>query len=180
MAIQAAERKLAELILYISQKYSNDANFGQIKLNKALFFPDFTAYANWGRTITGADYQHLKEGPTVYRMVPVLETLIAERALAIEIVDCYGYQQKRPVSLRQADLSLFTGPEIALVDAWLERLRPMNGKEVSDLSHKTAGWNMTSDRENIKPSSVFIGWNEPTAAEIKRGQELAARYGLLA
>ena len=55
------ERKLAELILYISQRYATDPNFGMVKLNKALYFPDFSAYASWGETITGAEYQHLPE-----------------------------------------------------------------------------------------------------------------------
>lgn len=180
MLMRNEERKLAELILYISQQYANDSNFGSVKLNKALFFPDFSAYASWGETITGAQYQHLPEGPTVVRMLPVLDALKDERSIAIQPVNHFGFTQKRPVNLRQPDLIHFTGREIALVDAWLEKLRPMNATEVSDLSHKTAGWRTTKNGDIISPNTVFIGWAEPSTAEIMRGQELAAQFGLLA
>ncbi len=39
LTMQTSERKLAELILYISQQYANDPSYGSVKLNKALFFP---------------------------------------------------------------------------------------------------------------------------------------------
>jgi hypothetical protein len=179
MQMKNEERKLAELILYISQKYANDPNYGSVKLNKALFFPDFNAYASWGRTITEAEYQHQPEGPTLLRMLPVLEALKDERAIAIQPVQYFGYPQKRPVNLRDPDLIHFSGKEIALVDAWLERLRPMNAREVSEYSHETAGWRTTKNGEIIRPQTVFIGWSKPSAAEILRGQELAATRGLL-
>ena len=38
---QGDERKLRELILYISQRCANDPTFGAIKLNKTLCFSDF-------------------------------------------------------------------------------------------------------------------------------------------
>ena len=177
--IQANERKLAELILYISQKLADDPYFGATKLHKALFFPDFTAYASWGESITGAEYQHLKEGPTVRRLLPVQDALRDEGDLAIQPTNCFGYPQKRPVNLREPDLSVFDAREIALVDAWLDRLRPMTATEVSRLSHETAGWQVTRDGETISPKSVFIGWVKPDAAEIRRGRELAALHGLL-
>ena len=180
MMMQNDERKLAELILYISHKYANDPNYGLVKLNKALFFPDFNAYANWGKTISGAEYQHLNEGPAVIRLPQVLRALEDEKALVVRSVDFFGYEQKKPVNLRKPDLIHFNGQEIALVDAWIERLRPMNAREISDFSHETAAWRLTKDRETIDPRYVFIAWREPNAAEIARGRELAAKHGLLA
>ncbi len=180
MAIQENERKLAELILYISQKSADDPNFGQTKLNKILFFADFAAYGRWKETITGADYQHLQQGPAVYRMLPVQRELRGEEALAIQPTSFWGLNQDRPVNLREPDLTPFSGREIAVVDLWIERLRPMTAAEVSAFSHNTAAWQTTEDREVIKPRSVFLSWGEPTAAEIRRGHELAREHGLMA
>jgi hypothetical protein len=180
MPVQENERKLAELILYISQKCANHYYFGQMKLNKLLFFCDFSAYGKWGTTITNAEYQHLPKGPTVYRMLPVQDALKSDGALAIQPTDCFGFQQNRPVNLRQPDLNLFTGPEIALVDSWIERLKPMSSNDVSRLSHSTAGWSITKDSEIIDPKTVFLAWSEPSAFEIQRGLELAAQHGLVA
>jgi hypothetical protein len=116
----------------------------------------------------------------VKRMLPVLEALKDERALVTNRVDRFGHWQKRTVALRPPDLSDFTGKQIALVDAWIDRLLPLNGTEISKMSHRVAGWNVTSNYETIQPKTVFIGWCAPDETEIARGLELAAQHGLLA
>ncbi|HZQ34888.1 MAG TPA: hypothetical protein VFD32_03070 [Dehalococcoidia bacterium] len=47
-------RKLGELILYVAEKSSDDPRFGATKLNNILFFSDFLAFGQLGRSITGA------------------------------------------------------------------------------------------------------------------------------
>jgi hypothetical protein len=179
-SVELDERKLAELILYISQRYADDSTYGQVKLNKALFFTDFAAFGIFGQTITGTQYQHLPEGLAVLRMLPVQKALREDGSLVIQEVNSYGYTLKKPVNLRSPNLSLFSGQEIALVDEWIERLRPMNARQVSDYSHKTAAWEFTKQGEVIDPKLVYIAWGKPNVADIRRGQEIAAAYGLLA
>lgn len=173
------EKRLTELILYISKKMSNDEFFGQIKLNKVLFFSDFTAFGRLGHTITGAEYQHLDEGPAARAMLPIQTRMQAANILVIEPRSIYAYSQNRPVSLRDPDLSDFSGEDIAIVDVWIDRLRPLTGTQTSKLSHDTFGWRTTTNRQTIDPKSVFISWRTPTAADIERGQELAEKHGLL-
>jgi len=174
------EKRLTELILYISKKLSNDEYFGQIKLNKVVFFSDFTAFGRLGKTITGVEYQHLDEGPAARPMLPIQTRMKTAKILVIEPRSLYGYTQDRPVSLRDPDLSDFSGEEIAIVDAWIDRLRPMTATKASKLSHDTFGWRITNNGQTIHPMSVFISWKpRPTAADIKRGQRLAEKYGLL-
>src|SRR5271170_837966 len=173
------EKKMTELVIYISKKLSNDEYFGQVKLNKVLFFSDFTAYGRLGRTITGAEYQHLGEGPAARSILPIQRRMQEAGILVIEPRSLYAYTQDRPISLRDPDLSCFTGEEIAIVDAWIDRLRPMTAKQASNLSHDTFGWRSTKTGETIDPRSVFISWRKPSAADIERGQELAKEHGLL-
>jgi hypothetical protein len=109
-----------------------------------------------------------------------MDALRAEKAFAIQPTSCGVYRQKRPVNLREPDLTPFTGREIALVDGWIDRLRPASAAQVSNMSHQTAAWNLTNNYETIDPRSVWLAWGEPTAPQIQRGQELAAKYGLLA
>jgi hypothetical protein len=180
MAIQENERKLAELILYVSQKSVNDIYFGQTKLHKILFFSDFVAFGQWGELITGAQYQHLEHGPGLYRMIPVLDALAAENAIAYQPMNCFGYRQVRVVNLREPDLTDFKGREIALVDAWIDRLKHMSATEASKFSHETAAWRATDEREIIDPRMVFFSWGDPSDTEIARGKELAEQYGLVA
>jgi len=172
------EKRLTELILYVSKKLSKDDYFGQIKLNKVLFFSDFTAYGRLGRTITGVEYQHLDEGPAARPMLPIQTRMKAAKILVIEPRSLYGFTQDRPISLRDPDLSDFSGEEIAIVDAWIDRLRPMTAAQASSFSHDTFGWRTTKKGHTIEPRSVFISWRTPSAADIERGRELAKKHDL--
>ena len=180
MALSKNERKLAELILYVSHKSAHDPNFGQTKLHKILFFADFHTYGRWGEMITGATYQHLPHGPGVQQMMPIQEHLKSENALAIQRVSFFGLMQERPVPLRDPDLTGFSGQEIAIVDEWISRLWDKNASDVSYDSHETAGWAITSNGETIEPGTVFIAWGQPTKADVRRGTVLATKFGLLA
>src|SRR5579884_3151713 len=108
------EEKLGELILYISQKSAVDPKFGAIKLNKILYLSDFLAFGHWGKPITGVPYQHLPKGPAPKRLLPVRDELKSKGDLAIQELPLKsGNMQKRTVNLRDPNLSLFTGEEIA-------------------------------------------------------------------
>jgi len=181
MGIQDNERKLAELILYISQKSACDPAFGGTKLNKILFFSDFSAYGKRGKSITECDYQRIPAGPAPRRLVPVRDALVADGYLVLQPVFlASGLVQKRLVNLREPDLTLFGGEEIAIVDEWIDRLLPMTAKGVSNLSHKTAAYQSVEDGENIDYRTVFLSVSEPTPAETARGQQIAKDLGLLA
>jgi hypothetical protein len=113
--IVQSDEKLGELILYVSKKSAFDLYFGATKLNKILYFSDFFAYGNWGQSITGAEYQHLKLGPAPRRLQPVRQQLVLDGFLAIQYVQfSSGKKQTRTVNLREPNLSLFTARDIAL------------------------------------------------------------------
>lgn len=179
MSVQGTEQKLAELIIYISQKCAGDYYFGSVKLNKILFFSDFSAYGAWGKTISNAEYQHQPSGPTVHRMLPIIDELKRGGSLAIQPTNCGGFRQNRPVNLREPDLSVFEAREIALVDDWIERLRSLSASQISRITHETASWCATDDYEKIDPRTVFVSCSKPDAAQIKRGLELAEKHGLI-
>src|SRR5271157_2942127 len=78
------EAKLAELILYISQRCALDPKFGATKLNKILYFSDFIAYADLGYGITGVEYSHRELGPAPTRLRPIRDHLIKSGQLRLE------------------------------------------------------------------------------------------------
>ena len=175
------ERKLRELILYISQKCATDPTFGATKLNKILFFADFLAYANLGKAITNFDYQKLPQGPAPRRLVPVRDQMIADGELVIQQVRLLrGNVQKRTVNLRPPDLTIFSGDEIALVDEVIEALEGAKAEAVSELTHRMLGWKLVDEGESIPYNTIFLS-NEPlTEAETQRGRELARLFDLFA
>jgi antitoxin SocA-like protein len=175
------EEKLAELILYISKKSVGDPKFGAIKLNKILYLSDFLAFGNWSEPITGVEYQHLPKGPAPRRLLPVRDEMRSAGILAIQDVPLRsGNVQKRTVNLREPNLKLFSGEQIALVDSVIEDLRDLDAEESSDYSHRFVGYKMTKLGENIPYGSIFISDEPLSAAEITRGQELAREFGLTA
>jgi hypothetical protein len=173
------ESKLAELILYICQKCADDPYFGATKLNKILYFADFLHYGNHGAPITGMEYQKLAYGPAPRRLLPVRQELMDRGDLGIQPVHLRsGKVQKRPVNLREPDLSLFSGSEIAQVDAVIGGLAGSDSDTVSELSHKMVGWQVVGEGETIPYNTVFIANPEMSEAEIRRGLEVAAKHGI--
>jgi hypothetical protein len=179
VAFSQDEKKLAELILYISQKCADDPCFGATKLNKILYFSDFLHYGNHGKPITGVEYQKLPYGPAPRRLIPVRDALIASGELGIQVVGLRnGGTQKKPVNLREPDLSKFSGTEIAQVDSVIDCFSGTNTDKISELSHRMIGWQVVEENETIPYSTVFISNPKLSNSEIQRGLEIAAKYGL--
>ncbi len=178
-AVIGDEEKLAELILYISQKCATDPKFGAIKLNKILYLSDFMAFGNWGEPITGVEYQHLRKGPAPRRLLPVREALEKSRKLVVQPLPLKGGNvQLRTVNLTDPNLKLFSGREIALVDSIIEALWDLDAEESSEFSHRFVGWKMTKEGEPIPYGSIFLSDEPLSEAEIIRGQELAKEFDL--
>lgn len=173
------EAKLAELILYISQKCADDPCFGATKLNKILYFADFLHYGNHGKPITGVEYQKLPYGPAPRRLVPVRRQLMENGELGIQPVELRnGSVQQRPVNLREPNLDLFSGSEIAQVDNVINCFAQSDTDTISGVSHKMIGWQVVEENATIPYPTVFISNPKLSRAEIARGLEVAAKHGL--
>jgi len=173
------EAKLAELILYISQKCATDPKFGATKLNKILYLSDFLAFGSWGEPMTGVPYRHLRMGPAPTRLVPVRDALEKSGKLVVQTLPLRsGKKQTRTVNLTEPNLKVFSGREIALVDSIIEDLWDLDAEESSEFSHRFVGWKMTKEGDPIPYGSIFLSDEPLSAAEIQRGQELARELGL--
>lgn len=171
---RADDQKLAELIIYIAQRSEGDDKFGATKLNKILFFSDFSHYAQHGQSITGQEYQALPQGPCPRRLMPIQRRLARQNAIAVLERTYYGHRQNRTFALRDPDLSLFTASEIALVDRIIHRHWQKSATEISDHSHQFAGYRAAREGETIPYNVVFIEQREPTQDEIEYGLEIEA------
>ena len=176
MGWNSDDHKFRELILYISQQCATHPTFGATKLNKVLYYSDFLSYAYYGKPITGHEYQRLKNGPAPRRLLAIRDKMIREGILGIQpVLLKSGYTQKRTINLREPDLDIFSGYEIAIVDRVIKTLEPLDAETTSNLSHQMIGWISAREGETIPYSSVFVS-NEPlTGQDILRGTEIAAR-----
>jgi hypothetical protein len=171
-----SDRRLAELILYVARVCEGDESFGSTKLNKILFLADFLAYRKLGASITGAEYQRLPFGPAPRRLKPVLEALVQSGAAAIRTQDRFGYEQKRPVALREPDLRQFTGEQIALLDQIIRILWGRTASDVSELSHGFIGWQLAEEGETIPYGLALYDPGRQLSQEGKRVVEELRDY----
>ncbi len=164
--------KFKELVLYLAEKSAEDPLFGATKLNKLLFFCDFLAYGQFGRSLTGARYQKLSHGPAPRQLLPVQRELEAEGAASVQTRQFFNQVQKRLIALRPPNLALFTGEEVTLVNTLLDVLHRYNASDVSALSHLELGWRLADEGEDIPYETVFLAAPSLTPDDIEGGQRL--------
>jgi hypothetical protein len=176
-----SEEKLAELLLYIAKRLQQDPQGGATKLNKCLYFADFSAVRRLGHPITGAEYQRLPQGPAPRRLRPVRDRLLRSgEALLEERTDSFGYRHHDLIPVREPRTDVFSEDELAVVDEVLAALDAMNAAQVSELSHRDAGWQLVREGETIPYELAFVLAPEQvdvTPAMRKEGRRLLAEYG---
>jgi hypothetical protein len=171
-----SDAKMAELILYVSDRCQLDPAYGATKLNKILFYADFLYYAKHGESITGQEYMRLDKGPAPRRLVPVREEMVAAGELVVR-PQAYGpWQQKRPIALRDADLGAFSGEEIAMIDSVIAAFWGKSATEVSAISHRFEGWEYAKDRETIPYATALTSEREPDEQDYAFARELGREY----
>jgi uncharacterized phage-associated protein len=174
------EAKFAELMLYVADKTRADHRGGAVKLNKYLYFAEFSAVRRLGHPITGVDYQKLTHGPAPRRLLPVRDALVADGSVRLERrQDAFGYEHTDLIPLRDADLSRFSTDEIRIIDEVVEELLPLNGAQVSDLSHREAGWMMVNVGDSIPYELALVAPPdeiEVTDAIASRASDLIGQY----
>jgi hypothetical protein len=171
------EAKFKELVLYIAEKCMDDPTFGATKLNKILYFADFYAYGESGIPITGATYGKLPRGPAPRQLVSVREELSNTGDICMRKTIYHGYPQERMIPIREANLDLFTAKEIALVDDIIQKLWGINVANISDYTHRLAGWRIAEDGDDIPYESVFLSDEGLTEDDINRAKELINGFG---
>jgi len=92
----------------------------------------------------------------------------------------FNYMQTVLVPLRPANRNRFTAEEIDLVDEVIRDLAPFDASQTSKLSHdRSAAWQAAEIGDDIPYEAVFLSTRKLTSDDIKRGQELARKYGWL-
>jgi Antitoxin SocA-like, Panacea domain len=169
--------KFIELLLYFSKRgIDEDLVIGSTKLNKLLFFTDMRAFTELGDPVTGARYFRLEFGPAARAMLPVRNELIDTDQVEFEGHDPDNWNDVI-VPKRDPDLSLFTEDEFRIANEVFDEMRKFNATAISDYSHhKSAGWKVMENEEDIPYEAAFV-LTEPAPAEaIELGRELAVKY----
>jgi hypothetical protein len=172
--IRPNDEKLRELILLFAEWCQTDPRFGAIKLNKLLFHADFSAFLTHGESITGQEYFKLEQGPAPRRLKPITEQMRKKGEFAWQEVPYFGRTQKKPIALRTADLSKFSGTEVNLIRQTVEKFWKLSATEISDQSHLFLGWKAVRLQEIIPYSTALVRRRKPSEQEHEYGLTLQA------
>jgi hypothetical protein len=167
--IKPNDEKFRELLLFIAERSEKDPHFGAIKVNKLLFYCDFLAYLKLGKPITGHEYFALKQGPAPKYGTRIRQEMIAAGEIATQRKETVAGTQIRTVALRQSNPKVFSSEEVALITQVLQEYRTSTGSELSERSHKFAGWSLAKEKESIPYAVALVGNRFPTHDEIQRG-----------
>ena len=120
------------------------------KLNKLLFYADFTHYRDHGASISGAAYLAMQRGPVPIHYDRVRADLIEGGDLGVEEIDFPSGASGETVSrLRDFDEDLFSKTELATLTMVARRLGRVSSTRLSELSHEEDAWKATPQGELI-------------------------------
>ncbi len=109
--------KFKMLVHYICWRYSSSpSKLGVVKLNKALWLSDLSAYYALGRPITGTRYIKREFGPVPKPILPVLRELEEDGTLTVRETPCFGKTKKEFIVHRDASDEFMTAAERTIVN----------------------------------------------------------------
>jgi hypothetical protein len=170
-----SDMKLRELILYISETSEGDATYGNVKLDRLLFYSDFLAYRRFGKAITGQEYQIFESGPAPCALLALLNEMIAQDELRLRAGNDLGKSYRKPLALREAQLDGFRGEEIALVDRLIRRFWGISAEQMNELTDEFVAWSVMERGEVVPYSLALLARRSLTEQEQQWALELEPR-----
>ena len=150
-----SKEKYKNLILYLSHKCASKDNFGKTLLCKLLYFCDFDHYELYEESITGETYVKLERGPFPRKIDSMLTELEKEKKLIVVDSQFHNQVQQKPVTLQEANLKVFSGDELKVIDTVLERYSDYKAERISHISHQDIPWESTKSNDIINYELVF-------------------------
>jgi len=177
LTAQTVDEKLCELMLYIAQKSQDDKFFGAVKLNKLLYYADVEAYRRLGKSITGTDYKHRREGP-VPPSDRARRRLVQRGRAKVDYKPTEKRDQERLIPKSAPNTSLFSNAELGIIDETIRKYWQFTGTALSKKSHEEFGYKLTREGETIPLRTAWLSSARPTKAQIEVGQKIAKKHGL--
>ena len=148
--------KFKSLVHYVCWRCSDDpTKLGAVKLNKAVWLSDLSAYYQLGHPVTGARYVKRQFGPVPKPILPVLAELESEGILTVRDTQHFGKQKKEFIVHRPASADFLPSDEHAIVEEMIKFVCEENtATSISDASHDHI-WKAADDGEEIPHFTVF-------------------------
>ena len=122
------------------------------KLNKLLFYADFTMHKQTGFSITGAQYIAIPMGPVPNNFNSIFEYLVKNKDVDIHyttFTDGGTGEQFKPNAKREFNSELFTEQELIILESIAGRFKNTSTNEIIEISHKERAWQENKDEKKL-------------------------------
>lgn len=146
--------RLKNILLYVISKCGET---WYTKMNKILFYIDFTSYRDLGMAISGLQYRAIDYGPVPEHFARVY----CEFSEIENLPRCAGEYEGLVLSSEAIpDMSLFSTAEIALMENICEKLCNCTSRQLTELSHKESAWKDNVNGHRIIDFSYAYSLNQ--------------------
>lgn len=164
--------KFKALVHYICWRCEDPRLLGTVKLNKVLWCSDRISYHRTGQPIAGATYVQQQFGAVAKTLTPLVMELEKEGALSTR-ERSHGGSLMQYFAHFEPDLSVFTAPEISVVDSAIETICFRDAPSPLNLAADDQVWKLAQIGETLPLYTVFAA----RPAEIsKRDMDWAVEY----
>jgi len=148
--------KMAEMVLFFSETMKP----WKTKLNKLLFYSDFTHFKQTGFSISGSVYNAITMGPVPNNFQGIYEFLSNQDIVEIH---CTSFpdgglgEQFSAAPNRKFNATLFTETEMTVLNEIANRFKETSTQNMIDISHKENAW--TANVENKNPIDYLYAFD---------------------
>lgn len=128
-------KKLKNVILYFIEKLNGVFS---TKMNKLLFYTDFSSYKMRGIGITGLSYKAIQYGPVPEHWNVVYGSI--DDVFSEIVAFPSGNSGERLCSHSQPDMSVFSEEEVQILDIVFNKFKAASANDISVISHKENAW----------------------------------------
>lgn len=129
--------RIAHIISFLT---SGKEDINKTKLNKLLFYADFGYFKKAGVSMTGITYRAIPLGPVPAEYDKLYMKLVDDGLIQITPKLIKDYYADMFQGLKEFDASLFTPPELKVLEGVKEKLCPLSTREIVELSHEESAW----------------------------------------
>jgi hypothetical protein len=143
-----ATDKFKALVHYIVHECrESPGRLGAVRLNKALWYTDVTAFKMNGASVTGEKYVKRAKGPVPAHILATLRELRDEGKILIQEPE-FPYDPRKFISLVSPDTEHLSDDERSLATSTLSTVCGYTANGISELTHDII-WDAASEGEEI-------------------------------
>jgi hypothetical protein len=164
--------KFKALVHYICWRCEDPRLLGPVKLNKVLWYAERIWYLRTGQPMAGATYLRQHYGVVAKTLAPLIVELEKEGALSTR-ERSHGGSSMQYFARLEPDLSVFTAPEISVVDSLIETICFRDAPLPVDLAADDQVWKLAQIGETLPYYTVFAA---RPAEILKRDMDWAVEH----